>query len=60
LFVTFSRYKTEYGFTLNRKILCDDIRVRGVGKTDHLKNILAVNERKSGSLNPVDVIRKKF
>lgn len=29
------RYQTEFGFTMpNRKILVNDVRVRGVGKTD--------------------------
>lgn len=29
------RYKTEFGFTIpDRKILVDDVRVRGIGKTE--------------------------
>ena len=29
------RYKTEFGFTIpDRKILIDDVRVRGIGKTE--------------------------
>ena len=30
-----SRYKREFGFTIaDRKIIVDDVRVRGVGKTE--------------------------
>ncbi len=33
--VTFCRYKREFGFVIpERTIIVDDIRVRGVGKTD--------------------------
>lgn len=29
------RYKTEFGFTIpDRKILVDDVRVRGIGRTE--------------------------
>lgn len=32
--LNFSRYQNEFGFTLSdRKILVDDIRVRGIGKS---------------------------
>ena len=58
--VFFNRYKSEYGFTLNREIVIDDVRVRGVGKTDYLKNIINLSERKSGSLNTVGVRQVYF
>ncbi|RNA32525.1 5-oxoprolinase [Brachionus plicatilis] len=49
------RYRTEYGFVLNRDIYVDDIRVRGIGKTKlQDKNLVCVNSRKEGKLDPFD------
>ena len=48
------RYRTEYGFVLNRDIYIDDIRVRGIGKTNFQdKNLVQIETRKEGKLKPI-------
>ncbi len=54
------RYKTEYGFTLNRQIIVDDIRVRGIGKTNYLRDIIRLDERKDKGLKAVGSSRVYF
>ena len=43
------KYKKEYGFTLQRGILVDDIWVRGIGKTNINNNQPNLNKRTDGS-----------
>ena len=47
------RYKTEFGFVLqNRDVLVDDVRVRGIGKTEFEKSDRADLEDEPA--NPVE------
>lgn len=49
-----NKYQTEYGFVLNREIIIDDVRIRGIGKTKFIKNYsIELSERESGKLEPV-------
>lgn len=53
----FERYQTEFGFTLsNRKVIVDDIRVRGIGKTAFSDEV----ELASGSGEPKHVHIEKI
>ena len=46
------RYKTEFGFVLqNRDVLVDDVRVRGIGKTEFVKVDRCEEDE---PVNPVD------
>ncbi|WVQ93705.1 hypothetical protein IAU59_000782 [Kwoniella sp. CBS 9459] len=47
-------YKEEFGFLLNKSIVVDDVKVRGVGKTFDSLPISAFKEAKSLIVNPVD------
>ncbi len=40
----------EYGFSLDRQIIIDDIRIRGIGKSNFFHNKSQLCERNSGSL----------
>ncbi|CAF0710424.1 unnamed protein product [Brachionus calyciflorus] len=56
-----NRYKTEYGFVLNRDIYIDDIRVRGIGKTKfNNEELISLDTRINGQLEPVDIKRVYF
>ena len=47
------RYKTEFGFVLqNRDVLVDDVRVRGIGKTEFEKS--DHTDLEDEPANPVD------
>ncbi|KAK8866074.1 hypothetical protein IAR55_001225 [Kwoniella newhampshirensis] len=51
-------YKEEFGFLLNKSIIVDDIKVRGVGKTFDSLGPSAFQEVKSLTLNAVDPTTK--
>lgn len=55
----FYRYQTEYGFLLNRNIIIDDIRVRGIGKGyDHDTQSANIQSRPAGEYpKPIEVCK---
>ncbi|WVF70315.1 hypothetical protein IAT40_005104 [Kwoniella sp. CBS 6097] len=53
-------YKEEFGFLLNKNIVVDDIKVRGIGKTFDSLGPSAFQEAKSLTLNPVDPSKADF
>ena len=46
------KYKDEYGFNLDRQIIIDDIRIRGIGKSRDSLNQSKIPTRTSGSIIP--------
>jgi 5-oxoprolinase (ATP-hydrolysing) len=51
------KYIDEYGFTLDRRIFIDDVRVRGVGKTNIYKHKLTISQRHNSQpkLKPISI-----
>ncbi|OCF73945.1 cytoplasmic protein [Kwoniella mangroviensis CBS 8886] len=53
-------YKEEFGFLLNKNIIVDDVKVRGIGKTFDSLGPSAFSEYKSLKLNDVDQRKADF
>ncbi|WWC86389.1 uncharacterized protein L201_001265 [Kwoniella dendrophila CBS 6074] len=53
-------YKEEFGFLLNKNIIVDDVKVRGIGKTFDSLGPSAFAEYKTLKLNPVDASQADF
>lgn len=47
------RFKDEYGFNLDRQIMIDDIRIRGIGKSKFFHEKFQLFERNVGTLKPL-------
>jgi 5-oxoprolinase (ATP-hydrolysing) len=55
-----SRYQREFGFTLNRPVIIDDIRVRGIGHTEGVKRVPIAEAAASHRPKPHQVVKTFF